>query len=116
MRMFWSVVILGCAYGSSWIVCDYSEKAGLVLMIPIGAVYGWLLAQVWWPSVRRSMMETAAAKARAVPGRKRERLLWIGDGMAPAGAHLHGCPVVVNGRTGVVVDSTALTITVEWLD
>lgn len=44
----------------------------------------------------------------------REWLLWIGDGMAPAGPHLIGRPVNINGRTGKVVDATLLKILVEW--
>jgi len=55
--------------------------------------------------------------ARRKPGSKqREQLLWVGDGMAPAGPHLLGQPVVIDGRKGVVVDHSLLTITVEWED
>lgn len=48
------------------------------------------------------------------PDPKRGRLLWVGDGMTPAGAHLVGRPIEVNGRSGVIVETTALTVTVEW--
>jgi len=50
----------------------------------------------------------------AVQPAQRETLLWVGDGMAPAGPHLIGSPVNVHGRTGRVVDASALTIVVEW--
>lgn len=49
-------------------------------------------------------------------GKKREWMIWTGDGMAPAGPHLVGCPVDFDGRKGVVVDTTLLTVLVEWED
>ncbi len=59
-----------------------------------------------------------AAKAlglcRGPDGRVREWMLWVGDGMAPAGPDLIGRPINIDGRTGRVVDATALTILVEW--
>jgi len=48
--------------------------------------------------------------------KEREDMLWVGDGMAPAGPHLLGLPVDINGRKGKVVGHTLLTITVEWED
>jgi hypothetical protein len=41
-------------------------------------------------------------------------MLWVGDGVAPAGPDLIGRPVNIHGRTGKVVDATALMIQVEW--
>jgi hypothetical protein len=51
---------------------------------------------------------------RGPDGRVREWMLWVGDGMAPAGPDLIGRPINIDGRTGRVVDATALTILVEW--
>lgn len=48
------------------------------------------------------------------PPDKREWMLWVGDGMAPAGPHMIGWPVNIGGRTGKVVDATLLQIQVEW--
>lgn len=47
-------------------------------------------------------------------GPERDWLIWVGDGMAPAGPELIGLPVNVNGRKGRVVDTTMLTVCVEW--
>jgi hypothetical protein len=58
---------------------------------------------------RRSRHGTAVR-----PPDRREWMLWVGDGVAPAGPDLIGRPVNIHGRTGKVVDATALMIQVEW--
>ena len=45
---------------------------------------------------------------------EREWLLWVGDGMSPAGPDLVGRPVELDGKKGKVVDTTLLKILVEW--
>ncbi len=49
-------------------------------------------------------------------GRAKERtqMIWVGDGMSPANPYLLGKPVEIDGRKGRVVDTSLLTITVEW--
>lgn len=47
---------------------------------------------------------------------QREWMLWIGDGVAPAGPHLIGTPVLMEGHRGKVIDTTALKVLVEWED
>lgn len=50
------------------------------------------------------------------PPKKREWMLWVGDGIEPAGSWVIDFPVDINGRKGKVVDFTALKILVEWED
>lgn len=73
------------------------------LLIFGGLVYGTVVDvfDAWWrwPSPRHI--------------RRREVLLYNGDG---PGSEMVGRPVNMDGRTGVVVEGTVLTITVEWDD
>lgn len=48
------------------------------------------------------------------PQKQREVLLWVGDGMSPADDSLLGKDVDFDGRKGRVVETSPLTITVEW--
>lgn len=57
----------------------------------------------------------ASSSGKPVKASNREVMLWVGDGMAPAGPHLLNSPVDLgDGRKGKVVDTSLLTITVEW--
>ncbi|MCI0421488.1 MAG: hypothetical protein L0312_20065 [Acidobacteria bacterium] len=49
-----------------------------------------------------------------LPTREREWMIWVGDGMAPAGLYLVGQNVNYLGRRGKVIDATLLSILVEW--
>jgi len=72
-----------------------------------------VLASVWSKRSHPRPLRRRAGYGPPPPA-KREWMLWVGDGMAPAGPDLVGRPVAMNGRTGKVVDATALMIQVEW--
>lgn len=83
---------------------------GTALLWAIGTALALWVVYLWW--LGGEYKREAAARAAAPP--EREWMLWVGDGTAPAGPHLVGTPVNIDGRTGKVVDATALLIQVEW--
>lgn len=114
-RVFLTVLILAASWAFSYLVVDLWGVPGLLAGLPVNVLLGWPLARVWWPVVR-GRLDAAHAKALAAKGRRRERLLWVGDGMTPPHRGMVGCPIDYHGRVGVVVDVSALTITVEWCE
>ncbi len=75
--------------------------------------YGWAFGPL--PTRVRAKRRPASVPLMSGPdGKPWEWMLWVGDGMAPAGPHLIGTPVNIDGRTGKVIDTTQLTVLVEW--
>lgn len=85
------------------------EAAAVIVIFAVAALYA------FWPR-RKVASVPKPPKVLKVEEKAREWMIWIGDGMAPAGPHLIGSPVDFHGRKGRVVAATALQVQIEWDD